>query len=84
MMVQTMNKEFPYEVFIDIDNNEHLIGRITVHKHPTDFHMDIDIVTRKSQKIFRHVTSIYNQADEDDGIYLAVQKLSDFLSQSRH
>ncbi|MCB9061644.1 MAG: hypothetical protein H6622_08995 [Halobacteriovoraceae bacterium] len=72
-------KEYPYELFIQIDNNEHLLGRVTVCSQINSFSIDIDIVTKESKKIFQHVESLYNCLDESEGIDLAIQKLSHFL-----
>lgn len=71
--------EFPFENYIDLDNNPYLLGRITVHLVHADYHCEIDIIHKESHKIFKHVAIIYRMSSVEEAINSGVQRLGKFL-----
>ncbi len=71
--------EYPQDYFLELENNEFFIGRITINFVDNMFTTEIDIVQKESKKIFRHVGILYRLRDKDEAIDRSVQFLSDFL-----
>lgn len=71
--------EFPFENYIDLDNNPYLLGRITVHLVGRDYHCEVDIIHKESHKIFRHVAILYKQSSVEEAVNSGVQRLRKFL-----
>jgi hypothetical protein len=71
--------QFPYEVYLDIDNEPYFQGRIVVNKVPKGYHADIDIIMKENQRIYQHVGSLFESSDAQDVLDLAVFKLTNFL-----
>lgn len=78
-----MNKEYPQEFYINLENNENLQGRISVNLISQKFCYEVDIVFRESKKIFKHVGREYDFEDEKDAVDHGVMYLSKFLSKLR-
>jgi hypothetical protein len=72
--------QFPYEVYLDIDNEPYFQGRIVVNKVPKGYHADIDIIMKENQRIYQHVGSIFEGSDAQDVLDSAVFKLTNFLN----
>ena len=72
--------EYPPDFFVNIDNDQHRLGRITLNLHSDGFVVEIDIVQKESRKIWQHVDTIYKLEQADDALQTAVQRLSQFLS----
>ncbi len=72
--------EYPQDFFINIDNDQHRLGRITLNLHSDGFVVEIDIVQKESRKIWHHVDTLYKLENNDDALQLAVQRLSQFLN----
>lgn len=72
--------EYPQDFFVNIDNDQHRLGRITLNLHSDGFVVEIDIVQKESRKIWQHVDTIYKLEQADDALQTAVQRLSQFLS----
>jgi hypothetical protein len=70
---------FPYEKYIDLENNPYLMGRVTVHHVKEDYHAEVDIIHRESHKIFKHVDIVYNQYSSEEALITGVQRLRQFL-----
>ena len=78
--MQPLNiKEFPQDFFIEIENNDHLLGRITVNQFKTRFNTEISIIMRESKKIYSHVDSLYDLEDPKEAIDQSVLRLSEYL-----
>jgi|SaaInlStandDraft_5_1057022.scaffolds.fasta_scaffold105313_2 hypothetical protein len=75
------NHEFPKEFKIELVGlSPLLIGRVIVLAQMETYCFEIDIVQNESGKIYKHVTTLFNQPDFDDGLNLAVQQVRDYLS----
>ena len=73
--------EFPFESLIKIEQEDDFVGRITIDRIKDRFNAEIAIVNLETHKIFHHVGNLYNLTDAKETLDLAVQKLSDFLTQ---
>lgn len=71
--------EFPFENYIDLENNPYLLGRITVHHIRQDYHCEVDIIHKESHKIFKHVAIIYRLSSVEEAVNSGVQRLRRFL-----
>jgi hypothetical protein len=71
--------QFPYEVYLDIDNEPYFQGRIVVNKVPKGYHADIDIIMKENQRIYQHVGSLFESSDAQDVLDSAIFKLTNFL-----
>lgn len=74
-----MQKEFPQYFFLVLQNEPYLEGRITLNKIDSGFFVEIDIVQKKSRKIYKHVENLYGFDDEKEAVDAGVQRLSNFL-----
>jgi len=70
---------YPSEHFVPIEGQEFLLGRLTLNKAHDGLTMEIDIVQKDSRKIWRSVDRLYRLQEDDEAIYLGVQRLSDYL-----
>lgn len=75
-----MKEEFPQDYYVDISNNDSLLGRVSVNKIKSNFVCEVDIVFRESKKIFKHVGQGFDYEDKTDAIDQGVMKLSAFLN----
>ncbi len=71
--------EFPAEYFLELKGNEFLLGRLTINKMSRGFWVEVDIVTKDSKKIFRHVGDLHHIEDVDEAVTRSVQMLSEYL-----
>ena len=71
--------QFPYEVYLEIENEPFFQGRIVVNKVTKGYHASIDIITKENQRIYKHVGSIFEGSDAQDVLDSAVYKLTSFL-----
>jgi predicted transcriptional regulator len=78
-MSDQTNYHYPRELYLEIQNNPHLLGRLTLIKAQKHFHVEVDLVFLESKKIYRHINSLYNLSEEQEAIDLAMQKLAKFL-----
>lgn len=74
-----MKEEFPQDYFVEISNNDNLLGRVSVNKIRNSFMVEVDIVFKESKKIFKHVAQGYDYEDKNDAVDQGVTKLSKFL-----
>lgn len=72
--------EYPQDFFVNIDNDQHRLGRITLNLHSDGFVVEINIVQKESRKIWHHVDTIYKLEHADDALQIAIQRLSQFLT----
>jgi hypothetical protein len=63
-----MNKEYPKDFFVLIENDDFREARISINKLNSEFMAEIDIVQKESRKIWQHVKSIYSCPTERDAI----------------
>lgn len=70
---------YPSEHFVPIEGQEFLLGRLTLNKAHDGLTMEIDIVQKDTRKIWRSVDRLYRLQEDDEAIYLGVQRLSDYL-----
>jgi hypothetical protein len=70
-----MLESFPIEKYVEFDNEPWFLGRIVVHKVKEHFHVEVDIVNKKSHKIFRHIASLYNFDDHRDALEMGYREL---------
>jgi hypothetical protein len=75
-----MKEEFPQEYYVDISNNDSLLGRVSVNKIKSHFSCEVDIVFKESRKIFKHIGQGFDYEDKTEAIDQGVMKLSSFLS----
>lgn len=73
--------EYPFEKYIDLENNPYLLGRITVYQVKDDFHAEVDIINKESHKIFKHVDIVYRQPTAEEALIVGVQRLRQFLEE---
>ena len=71
--------EYPQDFFVNIENDDYRMGRITLNLHGQTFTVEIDIVQKESRKIWHHVDTLYKIEDRDHALQEAVQRLSQFL-----
>ena len=71
--------ELPKDFFLDIENNEFLLGRITINQYKSSFTSEIDIVTKESMKIYKHVDSLFDLEDPKEALDQSVFRLQNFL-----
>jgi len=75
-----MKEEFPQDYYVDISNNDSLLGRVSVNKIKSNFSCEVDIVFKESRKIFKHIGQGFDYEDKTEAIDQGVMKLSSFLS----
>ncbi len=75
-----MKEEFPQDFYIDISNNDSLLGRVSVNKIRTKFVFEVDIVFRESKKIFKHICQGFDHEDKSEAVDQGVMKLSHYLN----
>jgi hypothetical protein len=73
------SQEFPKEIFLKLEGQEFLEGRLTINQLKSSFWVEVDLVQIESRKIWVHVGDLHNIASEDEATYRSVQMLSDFL-----
>ena len=78
---------YPEEYFLKIDENDFLLGRITIHSSIEEdgkevFNSEIDIVQKETKKIWTHVGYIFRVSSREEAIETAVQKIADYLKQN--
>lgn len=71
---------YPREHFLPLENNPHLLLRVTINQLKESYSAEIDLLFLESNKIFHHIGMIYNESDPDEALYNAIQKASFFLS----
>ncbi|MFZ4715714.1 MAG: hypothetical protein ACOYL6_18465 [Bacteriovoracaceae bacterium] len=71
--------QFPYEAYLEIENEPFFQARIVVNKVSKGYHADIDIIMKENQRIYKHVGSVFEGIDAQDVFDSAVYKLSTFL-----
>ena len=59
---------YPIEKLIELKNNPNFMGRLVVHKIKDQFHVEVDVVTVESQKIFTHIGTFYGFSDSRDAL----------------
>ena len=72
-------REFPHEIFFNIEDSDHVVGRITIDKVGEKFNSEIALVQRENNKIVHHVGNLYNHYDYDELFKTSLQKLATFL-----
>jgi hypothetical protein len=70
---------YPFEKYIELENNPYLLGRITINQVKDEFIAEVDIIHRESHKIFKHVEIIYRQYSAEEALITGVQRLRAFL-----
>lgn len=78
-MTMTINEEYPQDYFIELENEDYRVGRLSLNKLQNTFVMEIDIVQKESMKIWQHVDILFNLPERDEAIDAGVQRLSNFL-----
>jgi hypothetical protein len=73
------SQEFPKEIFLKLEGQEFLEGRLTINQLKSSFWVEVDLVQIESRKIWVHVGDLHNVSSEDEATYRSVQMLSDFL-----
>lgn len=75
------NPQFPREVLIPLESHPHLLGRLTLNLVHDGVSVEIEIVQREGRKIWAIVGRLYGIDSDDEATDLAVQRLSDYLTQ---
>jgi len=78
------NYDYPKHFHMELENNENLLGRITVFMDREKFNVEVDIVFVEGRKIFKHVKQGYGYEDEQDAVDQGVTILSKYLSSLKH
>jgi hypothetical protein len=69
------------EFYIELKGlSPYYVGRISVLPQGELFTTEVDIVQKESGKIYCHVKTLFNQADERESVDLAVHHLKAFLT----
>lgn len=71
--------EYPQDFFVNIDNEESRLGRITLNLHGDTFTVEVNIVQKESRKIWHHIDTLYKVENRDHALQMGVQRLSQFL-----
>ncbi len=79
-MVVVVSKDYPCEYLVKIENEPFILGRITVNKLTDSFFIEIDLIQKDSRKILKHLESIYDLDDDEEGLREAFEKLKGHLS----
>jgi hypothetical protein len=61
-------ESFPMEKYIEFDNDPYFLGRITVNKFKTQFHVELDIVHKETHKIYKHLGRLYDFDELSDAL----------------
>ncbi|MFP5457627.1 MAG: hypothetical protein ACLGG7_02740 [Bacteriovoracia bacterium] len=70
-----MPESFPLERLVEFTNDPYFLGRIVVHQVKDRFHVEVDVVSRESFKIFRHIGTLYDFDDHRDAIEMGYREL---------
>ncbi len=76
--------EFPKEIFLKLEGQEFLEGRLTINQLKNSYWVEVDLVQIESRKIWVHVGDLHNIPSEDEATYRSVQMLSDYLKSKTH
>jgi hypothetical protein len=79
-----MSYDYPKSFFLELANNDNLLGRITVFLDRERFNIEVDIVLRESRKIYKHVKNSFGYEDEQDAVDQGVSILSHYLKSLKH
>lgn len=71
---------FPYEYYLPLENNPHLLLRVTINKYQNFYSSEMDIIFSESYRIFHHIGIRYRELDPEEALYNAIQEASNFLS----
>jgi len=74
--------EFPHEVFIPLENNVYLEGRITINTNKEFFVSEVDIVFKESRKIWKHIGLILDKENPTEAFDAGMIILSNFVAGS--
>lgn len=77
-------KEFPHELFVEIEQQDFYLGRLSISKLVRGHVVEVSIVQRESKKILKHVDTLYEIEEYSEAVDRGVQKLSHFLKQKNH
>ncbi len=70
-----MHDAFPWEKLVEFHNDPFFLGRIVVHKVKDRFHVEVDVVSKESHKIFKHVGTLYDFDDARDALEMGYREL---------
>jgi hypothetical protein len=70
-----MHESFPLEKLVEFTNDPFFLGRIVVHQVKNRFHVEVDIVSIESHKIFRHIGTLYDFDDASDALEMGYREL---------
>ncbi len=70
-----MREAFPWEKLVEFTNDPYFLGRIVVHQVKDRFHVEVDVVSKESYKIFRHVGTLYDFEDASDALEMGYREL---------
>lgn len=71
--------ELPKEFFLRLENNPHLLGRVTLNLINDCYAVEVDIVFKEGRKIFTNIGQFFEYEDPLDAVEFGVQKLRDYL-----
>jgi hypothetical protein len=71
--------EFPKEFYIDLIGDSFLLGRIIISKTHKDFMVELDLITKESRKIYKHLNTFFSNVDEREIVDDAVLALRNYL-----
>lgn len=70
-----MDETFPMEKLVEFTNDPYYLGRIVVHQVKGNFHVEVDVVSRESHKIYKHVGTLYGFDDARDALEMGYREL---------
>lgn len=70
-----MRESFPLEKIVEFTNDPYFLGRIVVHQVKERFHVEVDVVSTESHKIFKHIGTLYDFDDPSDALEMGYREL---------
>lgn len=71
--------ELPKDFFLEIENNENFLGRVTLNIDRGKFTTEIAIVQRESKKIFQYIDTISGYEDPREILDQSVLVIGKYL-----
>ncbi len=75
--------ELPKDFFLEIENNENFLGRITLNLDRGKYTCEIAIVQRESKKIFQYIDTVYGFEDGRDALDQSVMIMGKYLKMQK-
>ena len=70
-----MPESFPLEKLVEFTNDSYFLGRVTVYQVKERFHVEVDVVSKESFKIYKHIGTLYDFDDHRDALEMGYREL---------